>query len=169
MLYLLVICECICVAVLSFSLSYSIVAQLPLPPPPHWGRAPMSSDLSDEASHIEKLYEFGERLNESKDKSQVPLRPPTYLPQFLIFLGFLCILLTEFGFVAEFEGLPGDYRCCQDEHQSQAIGRPAHSQVLQVLPRPLRPCHRHPPRFDWGRRARGQFAIILRIFFSLFL
>ncbi|KAF4393082.1 hypothetical protein F8388_012591 [Cannabis sativa] len=28
------------------------------------------SDPSDDASHIEKLYEFGERLNESKDKSQ---------------------------------------------------------------------------------------------------
>lgn len=32
--------------------------------------APMA-DPSDEAAHIEKLYEFGERLNESKDKSQV--------------------------------------------------------------------------------------------------
>ncbi|KAI4368142.1 hypothetical protein MLD38_016734 [Melastoma candidum] len=30
----------------------------------------MASDLSEEAKHIEKLYEFGERLNESKDKSQ---------------------------------------------------------------------------------------------------
>ncbi|KAF3451393.1 hypothetical protein FNV43_RR07488 [Rhamnella rubrinervis] len=30
----------------------------------------MSSDPSDDASHIEKLYEFGERLNDSKDKSQ---------------------------------------------------------------------------------------------------
>ncbi|XP_009346756.2 apoptosis inhibitor 5-like protein API5 [Pyrus x bretschneideri] len=28
------------------------------------------ADPSDEAKHIEKLYEFGERLNESKDKSQ---------------------------------------------------------------------------------------------------
>ncbi|PKI72740.1 hypothetical protein CRG98_006825 [Punica granatum] len=28
------------------------------------------TDLSEEAKHIEKLYEFGERLNESKDKSQ---------------------------------------------------------------------------------------------------
>ncbi|EXB88545.1 hypothetical protein L484_008864 [Morus notabilis] len=28
------------------------------------------ADPSDEAAHIEKLYEFGERLNESKDKSQ---------------------------------------------------------------------------------------------------
>ncbi|XP_062095846.1 apoptosis inhibitor 5-like protein API5 [Humulus lupulus] len=28
------------------------------------------SDPSDDASHIEKLYEFGERLNECKDKSQ---------------------------------------------------------------------------------------------------
>ncbi|KAF2303964.1 hypothetical protein GH714_025325 [Hevea brasiliensis] len=28
------------------------------------------SDSTDEAKHIEKLYEFGERLNESKDKSQ---------------------------------------------------------------------------------------------------
>lgn len=32
--------------------------------------APMA-DSSDDANHIEKLYEFGERLNESKDKSQV--------------------------------------------------------------------------------------------------
>ncbi|KAL6198348.1 hypothetical protein ACLB2K_028140 [Fragaria x ananassa] len=30
----------------------------------------MAADPSDEAKHIEKLYEFGERLNESKDKSQ---------------------------------------------------------------------------------------------------
>ncbi|GMN43624.1 hypothetical protein TIFTF001_012829 [Ficus carica] len=28
------------------------------------------ADSSDDANHIEKLYEFGERLNESKDKSQ---------------------------------------------------------------------------------------------------
>ncbi|KAK4755594.1 hypothetical protein SAY87_009351 [Trapa incisa] len=28
------------------------------------------ADFADEAKHIEKLYEFGERLNESKDKSQ---------------------------------------------------------------------------------------------------
>lgn len=29
------------------------------------------ADTSDEAKQIEKLYEFGERLNEAKDKSQV--------------------------------------------------------------------------------------------------
>ncbi|GKV53633.1 hypothetical protein SLEP1_g60151, partial [Rubroshorea leprosula] len=28
------------------------------------------TDSSEEAKQIEKLYEFGERLNESKDKSQ---------------------------------------------------------------------------------------------------
>lgn len=31
------------------------------------------TDPSDEAKQIEKLYEFGERLNEAKDKSQVLL------------------------------------------------------------------------------------------------
>ena len=34
--------------------------------------SPMT-DPSDEAKQIEKLYEFGERLNEAKDKSQVLL------------------------------------------------------------------------------------------------
>lgn len=29
------------------------------------------TDASEDASDIEKLYEFGERLNEAKDKSQV--------------------------------------------------------------------------------------------------
>lgn len=29
------------------------------------------SDPSEDAQHIEKLYEFGERLNEAEDKSQV--------------------------------------------------------------------------------------------------
>ncbi|KAL5715493.1 Apoptosis inhibitor 5 [Ranunculus cassubicifolius] len=28
------------------------------------------ADVTDETNHIEKLYEYGERLNESKDKSQ---------------------------------------------------------------------------------------------------
>lgn len=30
------------------------------------------SENSDEAKDIEKLYEYGERVNEAKDKSQVP-------------------------------------------------------------------------------------------------
>ncbi|PRQ19480.1 hypothetical protein RchiOBHm_Chr7g0217671 [Rosa chinensis] len=32
--------------------------------------AASAADPSDEVKHIEKLYEFGERLNESKDISQ---------------------------------------------------------------------------------------------------
>ena len=35
------------------------------------------TDASEEAKQIEKLYEFGERLNEAKDKSQVG---PSFLP-----------------------------------------------------------------------------------------
>lgn len=30
------------------------------------------TEASNEANDIEKLYEYGERLNEVKDKSQVP-------------------------------------------------------------------------------------------------
>jgi hypothetical protein len=33
--------------------------------------ATATATATDDASHIEKLYEFGERLSESKDKSQV--------------------------------------------------------------------------------------------------
>lgn len=39
------------------------------------------ADPSEEAKHIEKLYEYGERLNEAKDKSQVHTLS-------LLFLGF---------------------------------------------------------------------------------
>lgn len=46
------------------------------------------TDASEEAKQIEKLYEFGERLNEAKDKSQVgPFRP------FSLFLGFCLVYL----------------------------------------------------------------------------
>lgn len=31
------------------------------------------TDVSDVAKDIEKLYEFGERLNDAKDKSQVSI------------------------------------------------------------------------------------------------
>ncbi|RRT45985.1 hypothetical protein B296_00039556 [Ensete ventricosum] len=32
----------------------------------------MASDTSADAAEVERLYEFGERLNEAKDKSEVP-------------------------------------------------------------------------------------------------
>lgn len=59
------------------------------------------SDPSDDATHIEKLYEFGERLNESKDKSQVRLFPP-----FLSFLlCFHCFVRIGFNEVLSVLGL----------------------------------------------------------------
>lgn len=52
------------------------------------------AEASDEAKDIEKLYEYGERLNEAKDKSQVRTfspnsgRVPFRFPHPLVFLGF---------------------------------------------------------------------------------
>uniref|UniRef100_A0A7N0UQG2 Apoptosis inhibitor 5 n=1 Tax=Kalanchoe fedtschenkoi TaxID=63787 RepID=A0A7N0UQG2_KALFE len=40
------------------------------------------AEVSDEAKDIEKLYEFGERLNEAKDKSQVRVQAIRGLPLF---------------------------------------------------------------------------------------
>lgn len=49
------------------------------------------ADPSDDAKHIEKLYEFGERLSESKDKSQVPFPPHPTLLSLLPFAFLFCV------------------------------------------------------------------------------
>jgi hypothetical protein len=76
--------------------------------------------IAADGSHIEKLYEFGERLSESKDKSQVNPRVLfLFIYLFLNFLSFKSfynyVILTCFFFscliIVECEGLPGDYGC----------------------------------------------------------
>jgi hypothetical protein len=44
------------------------------------------TDPSEETVYIEKLYEYGEKLNNAKDKSQVSL--------FVFYLGFLLLLFV---------------------------------------------------------------------------
>lgn len=63
----------------------------------------MASDSSAEAAEVEKLYEFGERLNEAKDKSQVPLllifNPTPSIFVFFCFFVFCVLVILMGGFV----------------------------------------------------------------------
>lgn len=73
--------------------------------------APMT-ELSEDAQHIEKLYEFGERLNEAEDKSQVsssfslsPLSFSFFYRFFFMWSRVLILGLTLLVVVLECKGL----------------------------------------------------------------
>ncbi|PKU78333.1 hypothetical protein MA16_Dca008958 [Dendrobium catenatum] len=97
-----------------------------------------------DAKEVEKLYEYGERLNEAKDKAQVSSSSVFSVHQFPFeFLGFwlrvYCliagVLASAFRMLdVACQRLRGDFKRCKKwQHKGQATSGAANSEVLQVF------------------------------------
>lgn len=98
----------------------------------------MSEHQSEEIQQIEKLYEFSERLNASKDKSQVPISPQLgFLVSRDLKIGKSILLICCFFLFSECRGLRGDNQDGEDEYEGEAACVAADPSLLQVLPHSL--------------------------------
>lgn len=124
--------------------------------------------MADDANDVEKLYEYGERLNEAKDKSEV--RTPRTSLGFL-FYPILYVRVSKLCYCCLFAACWRLWRYNQrskGERQGETIGCSAHSQVLQILPQPHNQGIRCTLRFVRGRRAWGDSSNFI-LYLSLFI